>query len=281
MQISQNITTDNLNWFQSFVKDFGISGTVILALCLVGIYTFYKWSIAKIDILKEGKDDEIEKLEHKLQKEKSKIEDLRIEYARNLENIQKGATSSYKEDVTFAEETLNDLTFHPFFSNIDYWINIRIPQTHIKNRTKRHVFVDYMTLKFSLQKKMYLDFLRRRDVEKYGLDELKSDLLGLNNQYAIELQRQIDKYKLPSISVEKFRDVWNIYDSLYVSFVNSVISSETTENNYDRVYLILDSLKNINEVLLLDFVTKIDALNGELEDSNYTSKINQIKKEYE
>lgn len=279
--MQSNITPENVGLLSQFMKDFGFWQTVLFISIILGLYGGWKWINIKTKLFGEGKENQILELSKQLERQKEANTRTTAEYMNRLESITSNINKDIHTSSNFQEADLHDLTLHPFFSNLHYWINVKVPQTNIKNKTKRNVFIDYMTIKFSLQRKMMLTYVSKKDISRHSISELQTDLLNLNTQYSIELHKHVEKYKLPAISIEKFRDVWNIYDSLYVSFIESVLNAPTFETNHDKLYTIFDSLLNINEVLLLDFVTKIDSLNGELEDSNYISKITQIRKEYE
>lgn len=279
MQISSS--PEQLGMISKIFKDFGVLQTLGIILSGVGIYGLYKFILTKLELLKSGKDRELEELRKEVSILKEKSIKESSEYTKNLENINRTISKELKNITNFQEDDLLDLNLHPFFSNLKYWINIKIPQTNIKNKTKRSVFVDYMTIKFFLQLVMWQEYISNTNLESKTVEQLESDLMELNTRYAIELNKEIANYKLPQIVIDKFQEIWNIYDSLYISFIYRVLSSTAFETNYDKLYVILDSLLNINEVLLLDFVTKIDSLNGELENANYVSNITIIKKSYE
>lgn len=235
-----------------------VDGTIVIAVILV-FMLFYRYANQKIIILKEGKDRTINDLHTKLYEQER----------RHSEDSIKQLPHSETSNMVFG---LNDLKKHPIFSNIAYWIAVQIPRVHFRSDLKRCLFKDYMVVMNATNVTLWKEYLDTHNIESINTETLCDEIIQLmtniTNTFTSKL---IHECNMPQHIVTILNDSHHLSELFMFAMWNSICRSPVFDDNFDKVYTLLNIRMQINEVLLHEVASKLSE--EELtEDFEYTPK---------
>lgn len=281
MLFLQTMTTETkidgslLNSINAMFTQFGIY-QILFAFFIVSVTVLiYKFISAKISNMSNDKKDIlIADLTEKITNLNSRKNNNGIDIDVNIESTQtQNNIPPHKMVQKIDIEEFHDLRKHPYFSNIDYWLYVKIHQVNISNENKRNIFIDYMCIKYGTSKKRWYDFVSDTYISKMSKEELASELLKVTINISKEVDKELLSMGMPRLVIEKMDETTSLADKFMVTTINSFCNNQQFDDSFDIVFLLLNYYMNIIEVLFYDFMVKLEKMNGQLDNANYTSKI--------
>jgi hypothetical protein len=158
-----------------------------------------------------------------------------------------------------------NLEQHPFFSTVNYWINIEIDNLNITNIAKRNVVRAFLKLKFTVFNDRLKEYIRNNVQD----EEICTDgTLCIGNLVVDCLKEYEDKARtkgVPDIFIDKFRQWHDPHTDITFESIRSVCESKFYTTNVEKIAAVLDILLYSFRMTIIDAERTINQLNGELE----------------
>jgi hypothetical protein len=149
---------------------------------------------------------------------------------------------------------------HPFFTSMNYWINIEINNLQIQNKLKKNVATVFLKLQFKLFVSNLKCFIE---------DENNCNNLSTVEQIIIDAINECDERAknlgIPRIFVDKFRKWNHQHTEIAFNAVSSICESKIYSTDAEKMAAILDILLAVFKLTIVDIEKTIGELNGELE----------------
>lgn len=237
---------------------FGVIQVVLLFTLGLGLFLAYRlgyaWFTSRFSENTKQKDEKIDELTKMLAKMSKK------ERSNN-------ATTQYIDS-----NTIVNLRQHPFFDNLDIWMEIRLGQMYIEPESKYNIFKDFLYIKLSVMKNRWLKFIENNDFANMSRDELKSNLMALLITINNETLDKIESAGFPDKVLKKLNKSSVLVDRLISTAIEGFTTNDHFEDCYDAMYAILQVNMSILEVVVYDLAGIMTKLNGSLDDVVYEVK---------
>lgn len=239
----------------SFIERVGpLQGFLVLSL-LSAIFIFTRYFMKRMD----KNFIEVKEMNDSLKKD---IENLKKENHTILQSIQD--ESDRKMDAK-----KNLMRNHPFFSTIDYLIDVKIPGIHFKSQFKKATFTDILTFKLRASQDMFRTFVSNESNYNTGSLEFRSYITKVIKDSYIRFISDCERSNIPPVVVESFNSWVNPLTRFLFSAVENICDSKIYETNIDKVNAIL----NINLAILDEMISNIevylDEINGDFNGFTY------------
>lgn len=204
----------------------------------------------------------------------SKFSDTSKEKDNKIEELTKMLAKSTKKDVVSTQQyigsdSLTNLKQHPFFDNLNIWLEIRLGQMKIEPAAKYNIFKDFLYIKLSVMKNNWVNFINSHDLVNMSREELKSSLTNLLITINNETIDKVDSAGFPDVILKELNDSSVLADKLISTAIEGFISNDHFEDGYDALYAILQVNMSVLEVIVYDLAGIMSGLNGSLDHIEY------------
>lgn len=223
---------------------FGIGLTLYLAYRII-----YAWATSKFSDSSKEKDQKIEELTKLLAKNNKREHSLSNQY--------------------IGSDNLTNLKQHPFFDNLNIWLEIRLGQMKIEPESKYNIFKDFLYIKLSVMKRCWLNFINSNDLVNMSREELKSGITHLLITINNETLDKVESAGFPQEILKELNNSSVLADKLMSTAIEGFISNSHFEDGYDSLYAILQVNMSVLEVIVYDLASLMNSLNGSLDHIEY------------
>jgi len=160
----------------------------------------------------------------------------------------------------------SDIKKHDIFNYLNFWIYSKVPTLVFSSDYRTSVFRNYLTIYLKTHKTHFKQFLDDDNYKKMSDTELWSGLLGLINEIIYQYESEMKINNIPIIVIEKMKIINNDKISLTINLMESVCNNTfyNSENNYLKIYSILNIYLAILENTINMSVNVCDSINGQL-----------------
>lgn len=171
-----------------------------------------------------------------------------------------------KNSTTIPEVTMSEITNHDIFSYIDFWRYSKIPTLRFSSEYRNIVFRKYLSLYLKSHKDKIQSYINSKAFIAMTDAELWKSLLTLINDIVYSYESEMASAGIPKIVVEKMKTKNNDWINLTVGLIENISTSQfyKSENNYLKVYSVLNILLSILENTIHSSETVCNSINGEL-----------------
>lgn len=155
---------------------------------------------------------------------------------------------------------------HDIFNYIDFWTYSKIPTFQFSSEYRTVIFKKYLTFFLKNYKRSLRDFVQSKEYQTMDQSELWKCILDLLNRIIMEYEKECDEWGIPKIVVMKMKSKNNDTIVLTIDIIEGIINSKfyESENNYLKMYSILNILLSILENTITNSVGVCDSINGQL-----------------
>ena len=162
-------------------------------------------------------------------------------------------------------KSLKELKKHPFFHNVDYLINYKIPYIDLKEKGRTEIFRDFLRIKFTVYKESLNRFLDK----EIKPSEFESEI---NNHFNEAIQEYINRCLgagIPQIVVDKFQQ-WHMPRIEFTNMaIEQICKTEIIDNDIEKMFAILTIYDSALYATVIDAEQTLKKLNGELTGTIY------------
>jgi hypothetical protein len=233
----------------SFIERVGpIQGFIVLSL-LSAIFIFTRYFMKRVDSNFYEMKDMNESL-------KRKIEELE----KNNKEIKASIEEATKKRL---DKKTNFMRNHPFFSTIDYLIDVKIPGIHFKSKFKRTAFTDILTFKLRTSQEIFRTFVTNEsnlnvesvEFRNYATKAIKD----AHTRFALDCERA----GIPPVVMDSFNSWVNPLTRFLFSTVENICDSKMYELNVDKLNAILSINLAIFDEMISNIELYLDEINGD------------------
>ena len=164
----------------------------------------------------------------------------------------------------------NGLLRHPIFSKFKYLEQQRLKFLKCQCPLRRNIFSDLMIIRVKSMEFILRDFVTNSDVGAYSESDCQFKLMSIVYDIFLKWEEEAKKAGIPDAVMNKFLDcVQDIRDGLIAYIHTSSNSYSNFNNNYAKVYALLDIISGFEELLIIRLEMEIDSMNGEISNSEY------------
>lgn len=171
-------------------------------------------------------------------------------------------------------EVKPNLSYHPFFANAQYRLNIEIPNLEIlpTKPVKEQMFRDI--LKFYIQA-MYTGCqeITTFDMESWGSDKWGSEMTKKFNEIMDDFSTNCENHGVPEIVLTKFAKWQHSTLEFLYGNIMSVGTSNIFNSNIDRTNTLFFILNLLLVTTIVDAEKTLKELNGEVSGKIYNGKV--------
>lgn len=156
---------------------------------------------------------------------------------------------------------------HPFFSNIEFKINIDLPiETFSEHPNRNVMYQDIMVILFSSYLKYMSGFVKSFN-HRWGVDDWKYEINRVHYNIIEEFENECAKSGIPETAIKIFMIWYNTYLNRIYQYINHVAKMpDLTPEGKTRVFLLV--LELILATVTAD-AQRQSILNGELSGMEY------------
>lgn len=226
---------DNLELLKLLLEKYGIKG-LMLALAIILISAIFKSNLIS-NLWNKISDNVIEWF----LKKRTKTDELR----------------------TIVE---SDILNHDVFNYIDFWMYSKVPTFKFSTDYRTVVFRKYLTIFLRCYRKGLSDFVKNNGYKTMDQSELWKNLLNTINQIVWDYETECEQSGIPKIIIEKMKSKNNEVIQLTIDLIEGISNSQfyQSENNYLKVYSILNIILSVLENTLSHSEEICNSINGQL-----------------
>lgn len=159
-----------------------------------------------------------------------------------------------------------DIINHDINNYIDFWMYSKIPTIRFNTDYRTAVFRKYLTLYLKSYKNNINDFITSRDYQNMDDSEIWTSFLNLINKTVYNYESEMREQGIPDVIIEKMKIRNNDTITLTIDLIEGICTSEfyISENNYLKVYSILNILLSVLENTVYRSEDVCNAINGQL-----------------
>lgn len=233
----------------SFIERVGpIQGFVVLSL-LSAIFIFTRYFMKKMDTnffemkkMNEGLKRKIEELEKRNEEIKQSIED---------------ATKKRMDKKT------SFMRNHPFFSTVDYLIDVKIPGIHFKSGFKKTAFTDILTFKLRASQEVFRTFVANESNISVESIEFRNNVTKAIKDSYTRFMTDCERANVPKVVMESFNSWVNPLTRFLFSTVENICDSKMYELNVDKLNAILSINLAVFDEMISNIELYLDEINGD------------------
>lgn len=239
----------------SFIERVGpIQGFIVLAL-LAAIFIFTRYFMKKMD----GNFFEMKKMNESL---KRKIEELEKKNEDIKFSIEEASKKRMDKKTTFMRN-------HPFFSTIDYLIDVKIPGIHFKSMFKRAAFTDMLTFKLRTSQEVFRVFVSNESGLNIDPIEFRNNVTKAIKDSHIRFIADCERSAMPQQVIDSFNSWVNPLTRFLFSTVENICDSKMYELNVDKLNAILSINLAVFDEMISNIELYLDEINGDFNGLTY------------
>jgi hypothetical protein len=187
---------------------------------------------------------------------KKKIEELE----RKNEEVRISIEESTKKRM---DKKTSFMRNHPFFSTIDYLIDVKIPGIHFKSTFKRAAFTDILTFKLRASQDVFRIFVSNESNLNVEAIEFRNFATKAMKDSYTKFMADCERAGIPPVVMDSFNSWVNPLTRFIFSTVENICDSKIYELNVDK----LNAILSVNLALLEEMISNIelylDEINGD------------------
>lgn len=171
-----------------------------------------------------------------------------------------------KEDEQIKTINENDIVNHDIFTYIDFWIYSKIPTFKFSSEYRTVIFRKYLQIYLRCYKREISNYIKSGEYKKMTQSEFWTSMLSLINHIVWEYEKECLSNNIPKIVVDKMKSKNNETITLIIDLIESISNSSfyKSDNNYLKLYSILNILVSVLENTISNSETICNSINGEL-----------------
>jgi len=188
--------------------------------------------------------------------------------------VEKFMKSKTKDISNLKKITESDIKNHDIFNYIDFWTYSKVPTFQFSTEYRTAVFRKYLTLYLRNYKRNIEKFVESSDYKNMDDATLHRNMLNLINLIIYDYEKESNEVGIPKIVIEKMKIKNNDTLTLTLDLIEGVCGSHfyNSENNYIKVYSIMNILLSILENTISNSETVCNSINGQLKGLTFDGK---------
>jgi hypothetical protein len=246
---------DSLIQVISFIERVGPIQGIVVIMLLVSIFILTKFFMSKMD----GSLKEVKSMNEELKKKICELEETNEEIKRSIEN----------ESKRRMEKKTNFMRNHPFFSTIDYLIDVKIPNIHFKSGFKKTAFTDILTFKLRSSQEVFRTLVSNES--NLGVDpiEFRNNATKAIKESHNRFVSDCDRSSIPHVVLDSFNSWVNPLTRFLFSTVENICDSKMYEFNIDKLNAILSINLAVFDEMISNIELYLDEINGDFNGLTY------------
>lgn len=233
----------------SFIERVGpIQGFVILCL-LASIFIFTRYMMKKMDVNFVEMKDMNELLKKKIEELEKKNEDIKS-------SIEEATKKRMDKKTSFMRN-------HPFFSTVDYLIDVKIPGIHFKSGFKKTAFTDILTFKLRASQEIYRTFVSNESNVSVDSIEFRNNITKAIKDSYTRFMTDCERANVPDVVMQSFNSWVNPLTRFLFSTVENICDSKMYELNVDKLNAILSINLAVFDEMISNIELYLDEINGD------------------
>lgn len=243
----------------SFIERVGpIQGFVVLCL-LSAIFIFTRYFMKKMDTNFVEMKEMNETLKKKIEELEKKNEEIKI-------SIEEATKKRMDKKTSFMRN-------HPFFSTIDYMIDVKVPGIHFKSGFKKMAFTDILIFKLRATQEVFRSFVSNESNLSVDSIEFRNTITKSVKESYTRFMADCERANLPPVVIESFNSWVNPLTRFLFSTVENVCDSKIYELNVDKLNAILSINLAILDEMISSIEVYLDEINGDFNGLTYRGVI--------
>lgn len=167
------------------------------------------------------------------------------------------------------DEKLNFLKNHPYFSTIDYLIDVKISEIYFKSEFKKVAFTDILTFKLRASQEVFRSFVSNESNYLNGDLEFRNLVTrNLRDSYGIFMS-ECQRAKIPDVVLESFNSWTSPLTRFLFSTLEDICDSKLYETNVDKLNAILNITLAVFNEIIVNIELYLDEINGDFAGQTY------------
>jgi hypothetical protein len=239
----------------SMIEKIGVLQTIFVTIVMTCIYLLSRHWLKRIDSNYEKikKDNEI------LQ---DKITALKTEHEDKMSSIEAEIKKKLDQRTNFMKN-------HPFFSTMDYLVDVKIPGIYYRSQFKKIVFTDILVNMVSSANEVFKNFVFDSKNYETGAIEFRNNITTSMKNMHQSFAAACNKDAVPAIVMESF-SAWVAPLTRFVfSATESICDSKMYETNIDKINTILSINLAVYDEMVSNIEVYLDEINGDFNGLTY------------
>jgi archaellum component FlaF (FlaF/FlaG flagellin family) len=238
-----------------FLTQVGPFQGVLILFAVASILVIGKYLIRKMD----SAFVEIKQANEMLKKEIDNLNKKNEEIITSIENASKKRM----------DEKLNFLKNHPYFSTIDYMIDVKISEIYFKSEFKKIAFTDILTFKLRSSQETFRAFVSNESNYINGDLEFRNLVTrNLRDAYGMFMS-ECQRSKIPQVVLESFNSWTSPLTRFLFSTLEDICESKLYETNVDKLNAILNIMLAVFNEIITNIELYLDEINGDFQGETY------------
>lgn len=239
----------------SFIERVGpIQGFIVLCL-LSAIFIFTRYFMKRMDTNFIEVKEMNGVLKKKIEELEKKNEEIRL-------SIEEATKKRMDKKTSFMRN-------HPFFSTIDYMIDVKIPGIHFKSGFKKTAFTDILTFKLRTTQEVFRSFVSNESNLAVDSTEFRNSVTKSIKESYTRFMADCERSGVPPVVVESFNSWVNPLTRFLFSTVENVCESKIYELNVDKLNAILSINLAVLDEMISSIEVYLDEINGDFNGLTY------------
>ena len=170
----------------------------------------------------------------------------------------------------FLKFNRNGVLRHPLFFKLKYLEQQRLKFLKCQCPLRKKIFRDLMIIRVKCMDFVLKDFVNNNDIGKYSESECKFKLSSIIYDIFLRWEEESKRAEIPEVVINRLLEcIQDIRDGI-IAYINTSSNSYSNfNNNYAKVYALLDIISGFEELLIIRLEMKIDSMNGEISNCEY------------
>jgi hypothetical protein len=233
----------------SFIERVGTVQGLIVVTMLSTIFVLTRYFMKRVDVNFVEMKDMNQSLKKKIEELEKKNEEIKL-------SIEEATKKRMDKKTTFMRN-------HPFFSTIDYMIDVKIPGIHFKSGFKKTAFTDILMFKLRSSQEVFRNFVSNESNLSVDAIEFRNySTKAIKDSYN-RFMSDCERAGIPDIVIESFNSWVNPLTRFLFSTVENVCDSKMYELNVDKLNAILSINLAIFDEMISNIELYLDEINGD------------------
>lgn len=239
----------------SFIERVGpIQGFIVLCL-LSAIFIFTRYFMKKMDVNFVEMKEMNESLKKKIEELEKKNEEIRV-------SIEDATKKRMDKKTSFMRN-------HPFFSTIDYMVDVKIPGIHFKSGFKKTAFTDILTFKLRAAQEVFRSFVANESNLSVESVQFRNFATRAVKESYTRFTSDCERANIPPVVMDSFNSWVNPLTRFLFSTVENVCDSKMYELNVDKLNAILSISLAVFDEMISNIELYLDEINGDFNGLSY------------
>lgn len=243
------------NVVSNLVEKIGVMQTMFVAIGMSSIYIFSRQWLKKIDMNYEAIKKDNEKL-------KQQIGSLQSEHENKMSAIEAEIKKKLDQRTNFMKN-------HPFFSTMDYLIDVKIPGIHYRSQFKKIVFTDILVNMVSSVNESFKNFVFDSKNYETGAIEFRNNVTTAMKNMHQSFAAACNKDAVPVIVMESFGAWVAPLTRFMFSATENICDSKMYETNVEKINTILSINLAVYDEMVSNIEVYLDEINGDFNGLSY------------